>query len=242
MSLAAERIDFAPAPPPGMLRALVLALLAHALLLTALAWGVNWKHKIDTPAIEAELWSAVPQQAAPSGTVANESSELITKAGSNTQVPTSHNARISDNGALNGPEKSLFNKSFSPGSVDSAVTSQAPAEQKSHMNQEGTSSLAAAAVQATEKKILSSSYISRARSRVLPHIAFQLDMDGNPEVEVEIEITQDGKILSRRIVKSSGNIAWDESVLKAVDKTRVLPRDVDGESPPKVTLSFAPKG
>lgn len=56
---------FAPPPPPGRARAIGLALLAHGLLIAALAWGVNWKTSADQDAVEAELWSAVPQQAAP---------------------------------------------------------------------------------------------------------------------------------------------------------------------------------
>lgn len=65
MHAAAERPEFVPPPPPGLLRAFSLAVLAHLLLLAALTWGVSWKRDAQTPAVEAELWSAVPQQAAP---------------------------------------------------------------------------------------------------------------------------------------------------------------------------------
>ena len=61
----ADRTEFSPPVPPGRWRAIVLALLAHALLLAALTWGVNWRNDRDTPAVEAELWSTVPEQAAP---------------------------------------------------------------------------------------------------------------------------------------------------------------------------------
>ena len=60
-----DRDQFAPPRPPARLRAIVLAVLAHAILIGALTWGVNWKTSADMPAVEAELWSAVPQQAAP---------------------------------------------------------------------------------------------------------------------------------------------------------------------------------
>ncbi|MCJ0762794.1 cell envelope integrity protein TolA [Variovorax terrae] len=65
MPSLADRLEFAPPPPPGMLRAFGLALLAHVLLLAALTWGVNWKRDAEDISVEAELWSAVPQQAAP---------------------------------------------------------------------------------------------------------------------------------------------------------------------------------
>ena len=56
---------FSPAMPGGRKRAVALAVLAHLVLIGALTWGVHWKTSSDEPAVEAELWSAVPQQAAP---------------------------------------------------------------------------------------------------------------------------------------------------------------------------------
>ncbi|MFT4269136.1 MAG: protein TolA, partial [Xenophilus sp.] len=64
MSLAADRPEFAPPPQRGTLRALLLALIAHALLIAALTWGVRWKRDGDDDAVEAEIWSSSPQQAA----------------------------------------------------------------------------------------------------------------------------------------------------------------------------------
>lgn len=65
MHAAADRPEFTPPPPPGLVPAVVLAVLAHLLLLLALAWGTQWKRDAQNLAAEAELWSAVPQQAAP---------------------------------------------------------------------------------------------------------------------------------------------------------------------------------
>src|SRR3954468_3002268 len=65
MSLAADRPEFAPPPQRGTTRALVLALIAHGLLIAALTWGVHWKREAEDDAVEAELWSSTVQQAAP---------------------------------------------------------------------------------------------------------------------------------------------------------------------------------
>jgi colicin import membrane protein len=65
MQASTDRLQFAPPPPPGMLRALGFAIIAHLLLMLALGWGVNWKRDPVTISAEAELWSALPQQAAP---------------------------------------------------------------------------------------------------------------------------------------------------------------------------------
>ena len=34
--------------------------------------------------------------------------------------------------------------------------------------------------------------------------------------------------------------AWDDAVLRAIDKTEVLPRDVDGRVPSSMTIDFRP--
>ena len=65
MSLAADRPEFAPPPQRGTPRAVVLALIAHALLIAALTWGVRWRSDADEGAVDAELWSSTVQQAAP---------------------------------------------------------------------------------------------------------------------------------------------------------------------------------
>lgn len=53
-----------PRPPGGLGRAAVLALLVHAALLAMLTLGVGWR--VQAPeVVSAELWSAVPQVAAP---------------------------------------------------------------------------------------------------------------------------------------------------------------------------------
>lgn len=65
MTTANGRNEFAPPPTPGFLRALGLAILAHGLLVAMLTVGVQWKRDATPSMFEAELWSAVPEQAAP---------------------------------------------------------------------------------------------------------------------------------------------------------------------------------
>ncbi|HSH92104.1 MAG TPA: protein TolA, partial [Ramlibacter sp.] len=60
-----DRLEFAPPAEPAAVRAFTLAILAHILLMIALTWGINWKKETESVAAEAELWSTVPQQAAP---------------------------------------------------------------------------------------------------------------------------------------------------------------------------------
>ena len=65
MPSASDRLDFVPPRDAGSARALGLALVAHALLMAALTWGVNWKSSDQSVSFEAEIWSSTPQAAAP---------------------------------------------------------------------------------------------------------------------------------------------------------------------------------
>jgi colicin import membrane protein len=86
----------------------------------------------------------------------------------------------------------------------------------------------------------SASYAGRLVGRIKPNITYPGDVVGNPRAEVEVKVAPDGTILSRRIVHSSGNKAWDDAVLRAIDKTEVLPKDTDGRVPPVIVLGFRP--
>ena len=86
----------------------------------------------------------------------------------------------------------------------------------------------------------SASYAGRLVGRIKPNITYPGDVLGNPRAEIEVKVGADGTILSRRIVISSGNKAWDDAVLRAIDKTEVLPRDTDGRVPPVIVLGFRP--
>jgi colicin import membrane protein len=65
MTSSQAHLEFAPAPEGGKFRALVLAVVVHLMLVVALNWGTLWSQQPQDMSVEAELWSAVPQAAAP---------------------------------------------------------------------------------------------------------------------------------------------------------------------------------
>jgi colicin import membrane protein len=88
----------------------------------------------------------------------------------------------------------------------------------------------------------SAGYSGRIQARIKPNIVFSDDVPGNPRAEVEIRTsTSSGAILSSRITQSSGVAAWDNAVLRAIEKTEILPKDIDGSIPTSMTIGFRPK-
>ena len=92
---------------------------------------------------------------------------------------------------------------------------------------------------------LSVNYMGRLRARVRPNIVFsdsQLQgVKGNPEAEIIVICNPSGLIVHKKLNRSSGNKAWDEAVLNAIEKTGILPRDENGNMPSQITFAFRPR-
>ncbi len=86
----------------------------------------------------------------------------------------------------------------------------------------------------------SASYAGKLIARIKPNILLTETVSGNPAADVEVRASPTGSILSRRLVKSSGNKDWDDAVLRAIDRTGELPRDTDGRVPPVLVITFTP--
>lgn len=279
MTIATHRLEFAPPPPPGFLRAFGLAILAHALLVAALTWGVNWRREGAVMTAEAELWSQVPVQAAPRlvETPTPPPPPTVNKAlepapvVSDPDIVTEREKRRLAAEKKQVEEKSRLDKLASEkklvdekkkelkkqeelklAEAEKRKETQAKLEEQKQETQRqenikrmaglaGATGAGAASGSAQQASGPSPSYGGRIRARVKPNIVFTEDIAGNPTAEVEVRTSPDGTIVSRKLLKSSGVPAWDESVLKAIDKTETLPRDVDGRVPPSLVISFRPK-
>lgn len=87
----------------------------------------------------------------------------------------------------------------------------------------------------------SNAYKGRLVGVIKPNIVFGDPIVGNPVAEVEVRTAPTGTIVSNRLLKSSGNRTWDQAVIKAVEKTAVLPKDEAGRVPPVIVLVFSPQ-
>lgn len=87
----------------------------------------------------------------------------------------------------------------------------------------------------------SGSYGGRVAAVVRPNIVYPDVVAGNPRALVEVRLAPDGTITGTRLIKSSGNNAWDSAVLRALDKTATLPKDITGRVPSSLEIGFSPK-
>ena len=280
---ALERDIFLPSTSAGLGRGLLLALLAHGLLIAALSLGVSWR--VSPPeGIEAELWAAVPQIAAPRAAEPEPPPPPPAKPVPTPQpvkpvvkeepVPDAQIAiekakRLEDKRKKDLAEKAAADKLAKQRKEDA---DKAKAEKLAEQKRKDESDKAraawlakkqeaalAAAREAQMQRIASlagatgdanatgsalqsagpsASYIGRIKAKIRPNVSFPDTIPGNPKVEVDVRLAPDGRIMSSRIVKASGVREWDDAVLRAIERTEVLPRDESGKVPPALIIGY----
>lgn len=68
--------------------------------------------------------------------------------------------------------------------------------------------------------------------KVRANITFNADsFKGNKQTIIQVKLAPDGVILSKVMTSSSGDSAWDQAVLSAIDATQSLPKDDNGQIP-----------
>jgi colicin import membrane protein len=289
MSNVDDRSDLAPRAEPGVWRAFSLAMLVHLLLLTALTWGVNWKSKDQSLSFEAELWSALPQEAAPpleappppppepvappapapapapppkaeavpDADIAIEREKkrlVVDKKKAQALADKTEKAKKIEEAKKLAEDKAKAAKQAKLEAKKQAVQKEqlakkeavlAAVQRKENLERQnallGATGGAQASGAALKASGPSATYGSKVRAKVKPNIVFTEDIAGNPVAELEVRTTLDGTIISQRLVKTSGNKAWDEAVIKAIIRTETMPRDTDGRVPTPMIIEFRPK-
>lgn len=280
---ALERDAFMPRPAAGLGRGLLLALLAHGLLVAALSLGVSWRAS-PPEGVEAELWAAVPQIAAPRAVEPEppppppvkpaptpEPVKPVVKEepAPDAQIAIEKAKRLEDKRKKELAEKLAAEKLAKQrkeeadkakaeklaeqkrkDAADKAKTELAAKKQEAALAKAreaqmqriaamaGATGNANATGTALQNAGPSASYIGRIKGRIRPNVSFPDTIPGNPKVEVDVRLAPDGRIMSSRIVKGSGVPEWDSAVLRAIERTEVLPRDEYGKVPPALIIEY----
>ena len=87
----------------------------------------------------------------------------------------------------------------------------------------------------------SANYVARIVNAIFPNILFTGNLPSHLSTEVLVRANSNGMIISRKVVKESGNKEWDDAVLRAIERTGTLPRDTDGRVPSELIITFRPK-
>lgn len=311
MHATADVVDLSPPSDTRWSGPLTLAFIAHGLLVAALTWGVSWRPDSTEVAVEAELWSRLPQEAAPRlveptpapppppepprptpepprpapppppapaptperADIALEAKKKAEEKRKAEALKAAEAKKKAD--ALKREEarkleekKQAEQKKAAAAEQKKREQARADAERKKRedaaqaadnkrreaqlaadrqknlermMGQAGATGGASARGNAQQSSGPSASYGGRVVARIKPNIVFTDVVNGNPRAEVEIRLLPDGTIVGSKLTQSSGNRAWDQAVLRAVERTATLPRDENGRVPSPIVLGFRPQ-
>ncbi len=311
MQSTADHLELAPPRGGRWSGPMGLALVAHALLIAALTWGVNWRDDGEPATFEAELWSRLPQQAAPRAVQppppppqpepprpapapaptpapapaaaaapppppapseaeiavarakekaeadkkAREEEEARKKAAAEKaaaeKLAAQKKAEAEKKAAAEKAEKERQQKLAEQQKREREERRAAEEEQKRlaqiredqlrrMMGQAGASGGPQSTGTAQQASGPTPGYAGRVAARIRPNVVFTDVAPGNPRAEVEVRTSPDGTITSRRLVRSSGNAAWDDAVLRAIDRTATLPKDTNGTVPSSLVIGLRP--
>jgi colicin import membrane protein len=84
-------------------------------------------------------------------------------------------------------------------------------------------------------------YSDKVRRAVRPNISWGGETSGL-ETVVSVRCSPTGTLLGATISRSSGNPAWDDAALRAVQRTDPMPQDINGKTPTSFLITLRPAG
>ncbi|SPA24658.1 conserved hypothetical protein; putative exported protein [Cupriavidus taiwanensis] len=230
----------------------LLALLMHLLLGALLYYGVRWRNAVPT-GVAAELWEPAPEAIAPEPAVKpapvpqpveeeDADISLQEKQRKARQAEReAEQARQRENQARAEAARKDAQRKASEAQRQASNAERQAELARLRAQAGGAGATANTGAGSGSSARPSSGYAERVRQRVKPNIIFDEDVAGNPAAVVAVHMAPDGSLLSTRLAKSSGNVGWDNAVLRAVQRSDPLPRDSNGVAPSNILITFWPK-
>ena len=238
-------------------RALTFSLVAHLGLLAFLVIGINWNN--STPSgVEVELWDSTPvieTPPAPEEKVQmreDQDADIVLKKKKVEKEPPKKEAAKEPPKAVKPPppkeppkkveppKKEVAKEPPKPALTPAQIKANAEADKRREANIASLRGMAAKDG-GTGGSVGSGvggggnappGWSDKVIKKVRANITFNADsFKGNKQTIIQVRLAPDGAILSRTMTSSSGDNAWDQAVLSAIDATQSLPKDDDGKLP-----------
>ena len=276
-----RRPEFTPPPEPGLVRAVSLAVAAHALLVLALSWGITWKRDDDNAVVEAELWSPTPQQAAPrpvepppapppapvappppapvqrEADIALEKERERKAAEDRRREEQARREEAERRRQQEADKREVARKAAEDKrreeqarAAERKKQEEAALEKMRKENLERIAGLAGASGSPSSQGTAmrssgpSASYAGRLAAIFRRNVVFPGGVDtiaGNPAAEIQVRVSPTGEIVNVRLARSSGNPAWDQAAVRAVERAERIPADENGRYVQDFPVTMRPK-
>ena len=208
----------------------------HLVFLVLLAFGVTWQKRAEPQASIVDLWASVPSPASPKVELPLPKPALKLEV----KPPEPPLVKPVAKPEIAKPDIALKEKAEKERRALEEKQKEAKAAQKLQQDKEAEAQRLAREQDDAQRKLaeqaaalqakLRNEYIERIRSRIKGFIHLPPNLQGNPEVEIDVIQIPGGEVLSVKLRRSSGVSAYDTAVERAILKASPLP------SPPKPEL------
>ena len=251
-SILAPRPDDRPPQREDWGTGVTISVIAHASLIGALIWGIHWRSSPEPVAASAELWSAIPETAAPPPVETPPPPPPAVETPPPPPVETPKPPDIVTEQEKPKPPKPAPPPpkpappppkpapAPAPPKLDAKALAKLHDENVKRMMGQIDAPTNATGTAAHDSGP-SANYYGRVVAILKRNMVMTDSVPGNPEVDVEIHCAPDGTIISRRITKSSGSKVWDDAVLRAIDRAGTVPRDTNGKAPETIPIGWHPQ-
>ena len=216
MSAAALNPPYTPQLDSGAIRSFVFAVIVHCLLFGFLYFGVGWQ-SLPPDAIEAELWTALPSVSVPAPQV---------------EAPPPPKPEVTE-APVPKPDIAIKDEKKKPEPKpkvqDDTIKGDLMKEQIAKELQKDAVAQAAAKETVSASNRENQNWQRAINAHIKRNFVFA-DASVNPNLEARFEITlaQSLAILSVRLIKPSGNLAFDAAAQRAIDASSPLPAPPSG--------------
>ncbi len=243
MSAAALNLPFSPdANRADSMRSFVLAALVHCMLFGFLYFGIRWQSQ-PPAAIEAELWTALPNVTVPAPAKPEEPRVEVKpepKPEIREEPKLVAKPDIAEKIEKKKPEPKKEDPK--PRIQDDPIKRDLMKEQIDRDLQRETTAQAAARDSASLAERTRRGWEAQIAAKVRSRVRLPDNLTGNPEAVFEVSLLPNMEILSVKLVKSSGIPAYDEAAERAINASSPLPPPPAGVEPGRVLrFPFRPK-
>lgn len=242
MSAATLNLPFAPgADRAGSVRSFLLAAAVHCGLFALLYFGIRWQSQ-PPEIIAAELWTpvqtipvAAPKPEAPRVEVKPE--PVVKDEPKPVPKPD-----IAEKIEKKKPEPKPVAKEPPKRVEDDPIKDALRKEQIARELQRETVAQAAARDSAALADRTRQGWIAQIAAKVRSKVTVPPTLAGNPEAVFEVSLLPTMDVLSVKLIKSSGNSAYDEAAERAINAASPLPPPPPGVTPERtMRFPFRPK-
>jgi len=209
----------------------LLALVVHGVFFSVLYFGVNW-HNDQPQGMEVEIWSALPvpqvePKVVPPPPMPVEPVKPIDtpKLAEPVAPPKAEiELAVKKKPPVKLPEPAkVIEKTVQPKKAEQVQENPRVLEAQAA---QAARELARAAQDAATNKVVDD-YVGRIEAKIKRNVVEPPDVLDTMQAEFEVTLIPGGSVLNARLIKPSGNAAYDEAVDRAITKSQPLPLPPD---------------